>query len=59
MVTGGFNGNNGDLDSTEILEGNWALGTWSLTAPLPSPRAGLSAAVLDNKILIFGENILC
>ena len=34
-------------------------GTWRLTAPLPSARYGLRAAVLDNNIFLFGENILC
>ena len=45
------------LDSTEIMK----LETrgWVMTAPLPSARYGLRAAVLDNKILVFGENILC
>ena len=55
MVTGGATDKK-YLDSTEILE---AGGTWRLTAPLPSARDGLSAAVLDNKILVFGEDILC
>ena len=55
MVTGGATDKE-YLDSTEILE---AGGTWRLTAPLPSARDGLSAAVVDNKILVFGENILC
>lgn len=32
-------------------------GTWRLTAPLPSGRIGLKAASVDNKILVFGENI--
>ena len=44
------------LASTEVLKPG---GTWRLTAPLPSPRAGLSAAVLNNNIFVFGENILC
>ena len=57
MVTGGKNDNDGMLDSTEILEGTWAQGTWRLTASLPSARWGLRAAVLDNNIFIFGENI--
>ena len=47
------------LDSTEILEASWSQGTWRLTAPLPSAREGLRAAVLDNNIFIFGENIFC
>ena len=57
LVTGGHNGNDGRLDSTEILEVNSR--TWRLTAPLPSARSRLKAAVLDNNIFVFGENILC
>ena len=45
------------MDTTEILE--LEAGGWRLTAPLPSRRAGLRATVLDNKIFLFGENILC
>ena len=56
LVTGGVNTNVGLLDSTEMME---AGGTWRLTAPLPSARAALRAAVLDNNIFVFGENILC
>ena len=57
LVTGGYNNNDGRLDSTEVMEGNAR--TWRLTAPLPSAREYLRAAVLDNKIFLFGENILC
>ena len=59
MVTGGKIYNDGytDLDSTEIMERETE--EWRQTAPLPSARSGLRAAVLDNKILVFGENILC
>ena len=56
LVAGGWNSNDGNLDSTEILEEPW---TWRLTVPLPSARSGLRAAVLDNNIFVFGENILC
>ena len=54
LVTGGYNHNlnDGNLD-TEVLED--MAGTWRLTAPLPSARAGLRAAVLDNNIFVFGE----
>ena len=59
MVTGGeiYHDGYAPLDSTEIME----LDTtgWRVTDPLPSPRVGLRAAVLDNKIFVFGENILC
>ena len=58
MVTGGKIYNDGytDLDSTEIMERETE--EWRQTAPLPSARSGLRAAVLDNKILLFGKNIL-
>ena len=56
LVTGGHNTNDGILGITEVME---AGGTWRLTAPLPSTRTGLRAAVLDNNILVFGENIFC
>ena len=56
LVTGGYNDNDDQLDSTEVME---AGGTWRLTAPLPSARSTLSAAVVNNNIFVFGENILC
>ena len=56
LVTGGYNYKFGYLDSTEVLEGGR---TWRFAAPLPSARNGLRAAVLDNNIFVFGENILC
>ena len=40
--------------STEELE---AGGAWRQTGPLPSERFGLRAAVLDNNIFVFGDNI--
>ena len=59
LVTGGLQYSGGYiyLDSTEVLED--MAGTWRLTAPLPSARSDLRAAVLDNNIFVFGENILC
>ena len=54
LVTGGWN--DGELESTEVLETG---GTWRLTDPLPSARHGLKAAVLNNKIFVFGQSILC
>ena len=56
LVTGGYNHNDGYLASTEVME---AGGTWRLTVPLPSARYGLRAAVVNNNIFVFGENILC
>jgi len=46
------NNNDGRLDTTEVLEDNAR--TWRLTGPLPSGRHGLTAAVLDNNIFVFG-----
>ena len=57
LVTGGYNYNDGYLDTTEVLEDNAR--TWRLTAPLPSARSKLRASVLENNIFVFGENILC
>ena len=50
MVTGGFNFE-ALLDSTEIMV-DFKL--WRPTANLPSPRWGLRAASLDNKVYLFG-----
>ena len=55
-MTIGYNTNDGILASTEVME---AGGTWRLTASLPSARNGLRAAVVNNNIFVFGENILC
>ena len=56
LVTGGHNNNDGTLATTEVMKTG---GTWRLTAPLPSARYGLRAAVVNNNIFVFGENILC
>ena len=45
-----------ERDSTEVLED--MAGTWRLTAPLPSARTQLRAALVENSIFVFGENIL-
>merc|ERR550539_857661 len=52
LITGGFNNIDLFLGSTECLEGN--AGSWSLTTPLPSARAYLSGAVLENNFFVFG-----
>ena len=59
LVTGGGQWPGGryiTLDSTEVLE-NMEAGTWRLTSPLPSARAGLRAASVANNIFVFGDNI--
>ena len=61
MVTGGANhqtGREAMLDSTEMLileDTEWRT---LPTARLPSPRFLLVAATLDNKVFIFGKNIV-
>ena len=62
MVTGGANNPNGageiKLDSTEMLvleDTEWRT---LPSARLPSPRCDLVAATLDNKVFIFGKNIV-
>ena len=52
LVTGGSRDNR-DLDSTEILEAAVS-SAWRLAGPLPSPRRGLRAASLSNRILVTG-----
>ena len=55
LVTGGYqySGEWIYLDSTEVLKDI----AWRMTAPLPSARAGLRAASVENNILLFGEDI--
>ena len=50
LVTGGGVGFS-YLSSTEIYLGS----TWSYAASLPSARAWLSAATLDNSVFVFGK----
>ena len=62
FVTGGRNvrGRNGNdlLASTEVMTVMTG-GTWKLATSLPHARFGLRAAVVNNNIFVFGENILC
>ena len=52
-MTGGRH--SGDLDSTEISRG----GAWSKvsTGALPSRRAGMRGATLDNNLILTGKQI--
>merc|ERR1712110_738244 len=50
LVSGGADGNY--LDSTEIFDPS--LGSWRAGAALPSPRMGLRATNIDNRVLLFG-----
>ena len=51
LVSGGFYG--GYLSSTEVLLETGS--AWTLTGQLPSPRSGLRAARIDNKIVMTGN----
>jgi len=54
LVSGGGNyGAAGYLDSTELMVD---FKPWRPAANLPSPRDGLRAASLDNKVFLFGGN---
>ena len=55
LVTGGLDGPT-YLDSTELYDPS--LGSWIVAgARLPSPRSGLRAANIDDRILVCGKNI--
>ncbi len=58
LVTGGYDYDGSDdyLDSTEIYDPD--SGSWRAGAALPSPRSILRAISIDNRILIFGIDIL-
>ena len=53
-MTGGSTNDYESLKTTEVLE---AGGVWRQTGPLPSARFGLRAAVLNNNIFVFGDNM--
>ena len=55
MVTGGYSYTDGgvNLDTTETLSSD-GLAWTSAGARLPRPMGGLSAATIDDRILIFG-----
>ena len=52
MVTGGFYYSG--LDSTEILNHGGGAVEWVTMEPLPSPRYGLKAAQINNRLIITG-----
>ena len=54
LVSGGFDGS--ALVSTEIFDPS--IGSWRAGAALPSPREGLRATNIDNRVLLFGNDIL-
>ena len=55
FVIGGYD-DGSYLDSTELFDTN--LHRWSTGAALPNPMRGLRAANIDNRVYIFGTDIL-
>ena len=55
LVSGGNEGGS-YLDSTEIFDTN--LGGWITGAVLPNPMDRLRAATIDNRVYIFGIDII-
>ena len=53
LVTGGDTDSFDYLSSTELLVGEAS--AWVLTGELPSPRDGLIAANIDNRVLMTGN----
>ena len=53
LVAGGLDSNEDYLYSTEVLLETSS--AWTLTGQLPSPRSGLRAARIDNKIVMTGN----
>ena len=54
LVSGGYDGSK-NLDSTEIFDPS--IGSWKAGAALPSPVHGLRATNIDNRVLLFGNDI--
>ena len=54
LVSGGYDGSV-KIDSTEIFDPS--LGSWRAGAALPSPRSGMRATNIDNRVLLFGNDI--
>ena len=54
LVTGGVTRYGVKLSSTELLLPSAT--SWIYSAALPSPRAGLRGATLDNKVVVTGIN---
>ena len=51
LVTGGYDGDR--LDSTEVYD--LSVGSWTAGARLPRPMWRLTAAYIEDQVLIFGE----
>ena len=54
MVTGGLDGSEHILDSTELL--TQGASEWVFGGVLPSPRGRLVAATLDNRVIVSGSS---
>ena len=57
MVTGGWDDNRNNVDSTEILRIGADSGRQTTSARLPRPIQAVSVSTLDNRVLLFGELI--
>ena len=55
LVSGGWDGGS-YVDSTELFDAN--VGGWSTGAALPNPMSDLRAATIDNRVFLFGIDIL-
>ena len=54
LVSGGWTGDV-RLDSTEIFDPS--VGSWRAGAALPIPMDGMRATNIDNRVLLFGNDI--
>ena len=55
LVSGGLHDGSDYLDSTEIFDPS--LGSWRAGAALPSDVLALRATNIDNRVLLFGNDI--
>ena len=53
LVSGGRDTNSHDLSSTELLVEGFS--AWVYTGSLPSPRAHIHGATIDNRVLMTGK----
>ncbi len=57
MVTGGKDDGGVRLDSTETFDP--LVGSWTASgAKLPRPLSGISAEIINDSVLLFGNNLL-
>ena len=55
LVTGGWDENFYNLDSTEVYNPN--VGSWTVGTSLPKPLIQLSATNIEGRVFIFGKDI--